>query len=197
MSTGQPIIIPPDIADEELLALLQSKETAEQAFAHLVQQQSPRLYAIIRRIVYRHEDADDVLQNTFIKVWKNIGSFRGDSKLSTWLYTIATNEALSHIRKEKRQRKLPLETDEYDLSALLKSDPYFNGDELVVELMEAIDKLPEKQKLTFELRYFEELPYNEISEITGTSVGALKANYHHATKKLHKYLGLDAESDEK
>lgn len=195
MSSTVQITIPPDIPDEELVALLQNKATAEQAFAFLVQQQSPRLYSAIRRIVYRHDDADDILQETFIKVWKNISTFRGNSKLSTWIYSIATNEALSHLRKEKRQRKLPLETDEYDLAAMLKSEPYFNGDELVIEFMNAIDKLPEKQKLTFELRYFEELPYNEISEITGTSVGALKANYHHATKKLHKYLGVDESLD--
>lgn len=195
MSSTVQITIPPDIPDEELVALLKNKATAEQAFAFLVQQHSPRLYSAIRRMVYRHDDADDILQEAFIKVWKNIGSFRGDSKLSTWIYSIATNEALSYLRKEKRQHKLPIETDEYDLSALLKSEPYFNGDDLVIEFMSAIAKLPEKQKLTFELRYFDELPYSEISEITGTSVGALKANYHHAIKKLHRYLGVDELSD--
>lgn len=183
--------IPSNISDERLIELLHSKKEREAAYEFLVDKYSQQLYAVIRRIVYRHEDADDVLQNTFIKVWRNIGSFKGQSKLSTWMYTIATNEALSHLRREKSNRKLPLSTDEYDLSEMLTSDPYFDGDEAEAKFMASIEKLPEKQKLTFELRYFQDLPYKEISEITGTSEGALKANYHHAVKKLRAYLGID------
>ncbi len=183
--------IPPNIPDADLVALLTSKQHREQAFAFLVDHYSQPLYAVIRRIVYKHEDADDVLQNTFIKVWKNIRHFKQQSKLSTWMYSIATNEALSHLRREKENRKLPLATQEYDLSEMLRSDPYFDGDDIEANFIAAIDQLPEKQRLTFELRYFQELPYSEISEITGTSEGALKANYHHAQKKLKSFLGID------
>lgn len=183
--------IPTDISDERLLELLQTEEHKEDAFSFLVSKYSQQLYAVIRRIVYRHEDTDDVLQNTFIKVWQNIALFKGQSKLSTWMYSIATNEALSHLRREKSSRKLPLTTEEYDLTEMLTSDPYFDGDEAEAKFMAAIQELPDKQKLTFELRYLQDLPYKEISEITGTSEGALKANYHHAIKKLRQFLGVD------
>lgn len=189
------ITIRPNIDDEALLDLLAQKEYREQAFEYLVDRYSQQLYAVIRRIVHRHEDADDVLQNTFIKVWKNINSFKGNSKLSTWMYTIATNEALTHLRREVPARKLPMTTEDYDLAETLVSDPYFDGDEVEAQFMAAIDQLPEKQKLTFELRYFQDLPYKEIAEITGTSEGALKANYHHAVKKLRVYLNIDETDD--
>lgn len=187
--------IPRDIADEELLKLLTTPETQEAAFSFLVDRYSPQLYAVIRRIVYRHEETDDVLQDTFVKVWRHIGTFKGESKLSTWLYSIATNEALSHLRKEMKMRRLPLTTEEYDLTQILMSDPYFDGDLAEAQLFKAIDQLPEKQKLTFELRYFQDLPYKEISEITGTSEGALKANYHHAVKKIKKEMGIEDDTE--
>ncbi|MDO5035923.1 MAG: RNA polymerase sigma factor [Porphyromonas sp.] len=187
--------IPQNVPDEELVELLQTEEYREEAFAFLMDRYSPKLYNVVRRIVHRHEDTDDVLQSTFIKVWKNINTFRGDSKLSTWMYTIATNEALSHIRRERRGRKVPLTTEEYDLSETLVSDPYFDGSKAEADFLAAIDQLPEKQKLTFEYRYFEELPYKEIAEITGTSEGALKANYHHAVKKLQNFLNISEEED--
>lgn len=185
--------IPLAITDDELVKKLSDKKYREAAFAYLLDRYSEQLYAVIRRIVYRHEDADDVLQNTFIKVWKNIKTFKGNSKLSTWMYSIATNEALSFIRREKPERKLPMTTEDYDIAQTLMSDPYFDGDELEAQFLAAIAELPEKQRLTFELRYFEDLPYKEISEITGTSEGALKANYHHAVKKLKNYMNLDEE----
>lgn len=187
--------IPRDIADEELLKLLTTPEMQEAAFSFLVDRYSPQLYAVIRRMVYRHEETDDVLQDTFVKVWRHIGTFKGESKLSTWLYSIATNEALSHLRKEKKMRRLPLTTEEYDLTQILMSDPYFDGDLAEAQLFKAIDQLPEKQKLTFELRYFQDLPYKEISEITGTSEGALKANYHHAVKKIKKEMGIEDDTE--
>lgn len=183
--------INPSLSDEELLPLLQDPHTNEAAFALLIDRYSRPLYSLVRRIVLNHDDTDDVLQNVFIKIWQGIALFRGDSKLSTWLYSIATNEALSFIRKEKVERKMPLATDEYDLARQLTSDPMFDGEEAEALLLAAIDQLPEKQKITFQLRYYEDLSYQEISEITGTSVGALKANYHHAVAKLQKFLGLD------
>ncbi len=182
--------IPPNISDEELIGLLHSKEHAEQAFEFVVNRYSRQLYAVVRRIVLRHEDADDVLQNTFIKVWKNIRGYRGDAKLSTWLHSIAVNEALSFIRREKSERKLALTGDGYDIAQMLASDPYFDGDEAEAQLIAAIAQLPEKQRITFELRYFDEKPFGEISKITGTSEGALKANYHHAVKKLQNFLNI-------
>lgn len=179
------------ISDEELVLLLQEKETNEAAFALLIDRHSQKLYSVIRRILLSHQDTNDVLQATFIKVWQKIDTFEGKSKLSTWMYTIATNEALSFLRKKKRDRSVPLATNDYDLTDILVSDPYFDGTEAEAKFMAAIEELPEKQKLTFQLRYFEDLPYKEISEITGTSEGALKANYHHALKKLKNYLGIN------
>lgn len=187
--------IPNNISDEELIGLLHSKEHFEDAFEFVVNRYSPQLYAVIRRIVLRHEDANDVLQNTFIKVWRNLKGFRGDAKLSTWLHSIAVNEALSHLRKEKSERKLALTGDGYDIMQMLKSDPYFDGDEAQAKLVAAIAELPEKQRLTFEFRYFDEKPFAEISQITGTSEGALKANYHHAVKKLKRFLNISDEND--
>lgn len=187
--------ISPDIPDEELVELARQQETQEEAFRLIVDRYSPMLYAVIRRVLITHDDTNDALQNTLIKVWKNLGRFEGKSKLSTWMYTIALNEARSLLRRNRPERQLPMETDTYSLAETLTSDPYFDGDEAEIQLMEAIDKLPEKQRTTFELRYFEELPYAEISEITGTSVGALKANYHHATQKLYKYLGVVEDED--
>ena len=188
-------IIPPKISDEELLALIHTPDQFEKAFEFLVNRYSRQLYVVVRRIVLRHEDADDVLQNTFIKACRNIKSFRGEAKLSTWLHSIAVNEALSHIRKEKEERKLALEGEGYDLTQMLTSDPYFDGDKAEAEFIAAIAELPEKQRLTFELRYFDDKPFAEIAEITGTSEGALKANYHHAVKKLKKYLNISDEDD--
>lgn len=192
---SQPNHTPSKISDEELLGLLHSRERFEEAFELVVSRYSRQLYAVIRRIVLRHEDADDVLQNTFIKVWKNIQGFRGDAKLSTWLHSIAVNEALSHIRKERVERKLALTGEDYDISAMLISDPYFDGDEAEAQFIAAIARLPEKQRLTFELRYFDEKPFAEISRITGTSEGALKANYHHAVKKLQNFLNITDDGD--
>ena len=183
--------ISPKISDQDLVTYLQEESTAQEAFGILLDRYSAKLYVTIRRIVHTHEDADDVLQNTFIKVWKNIHTFRGDSRLYTWLYSIASNEALSHLRRERRDRKVPLKTDAYDLSETLSGDPFFNGSKAEALLAKAVEQLPDKQKLVFRMRYFDELPYNEISEITNTSVGALKASYHHAVKKLEKYLHLD------
>ncbi|MDO4790459.1 MAG: RNA polymerase sigma factor [Porphyromonas sp.] len=184
--------ISPKIPEEEFLSLLQKEETKEQAFSLLVKEYAPRLYAQIRRIVLFHEDADDVLQESLYKIWKNLNHFKGNSKLYTWMHAIATNEALSHLRSEKYERKVPLSTSEYDLAELIMSDPYFDGDKAEALLHAAVVTLPEKQKLVFQYRCFDDLSYNEISELTGTSVGALKADFHHAQKKVKQYIETES-----
>jgi len=179
------------VTDEEILAEWDVEATREVAFRKLINKYQERLYWHIRRMVHFHEDADDVVQNTFIKVWKNLDKFKRQSKLYTWLYRIATNESLTFIQKRKRKGTVALETDEYDLGAELTADVYFEGDEIQIKLQEAIDTLPDKQKVVFNLRYYDEMKYDEMSEVLETSVGALKASYHHAVKKIEKYLTTD------
>lgn len=157
-------------------------------FEDLVSQYKERLYWHIRRMVISHDDADDVLQNTFIKVYKNLQNFNGESQIYTWLYRIATNESLTFIKKRKRTTQIGSEELQESLVANLTSDPYFNGDEAQLTLQKAIDTLPAKQKQVFVMKYFDELQYNEISEILDTSEGALKASYHHAVKKITEYV---------
>ncbi|MEO2080561.1 MULTISPECIES: RNA polymerase sigma factor [Leeuwenhoekiella] len=157
-------------------------------FEDLVSQYKERLYWHIRRMVISHDDADDVLQNTFIKVYKNLHNFNGESQIYTWLYRIATNESLTFIKKRKRTTQIGSEELKESLVANLTSDPYFNGDEAQLTLQKAIDTLPAKQKQVFVMKYFDELQYNEISEILDTSEGALKASYHHAVKKITEYV---------
>lgn len=157
-------------------------------FEDLVSEYKERLYWHIRRMVISHEDADDVLQNTFIKVFKNLNNFQGDSQVYTWLYRIATNESLTFIKKRNRTTHISNEELHESLVTNLTSDPYFNGDDAQLKLQQAIDTLPTKQKQVFVMKYFDELQYNEISEIVGTSEGALKASYHHAVKKITEYV---------
>lgn len=157
-------------------------------FEDLVSQYKERLYWHIRRMVISHDDADDVLQNTFIKVYKNLHNFNEESQIYTWLYRIATNESLTFIKKRKRTTQIGSEELQESLVANLTSDPYFNGDEAQLTLQKAIDTLPAKQKQVFVMKYFDELQYNEISEILDTSEGALKASYHHAVKKITEYV---------
>ena len=157
-------------------------------FEDLVSEYKERLYWHIRRMVISHEDTDDVLQNTFIKVFKNLNNFQGDSQVYTWLYRIATNETLTFINKRNRTTHLSNEDLHESLVTNLVSDPYFNGDEAQLKLQQAIDTFPTKQKQVFVMKYFDELQYNEISEILGTSEGALKANYHYAVKKITEYV---------
>ncbi len=176
------------IAEENLVLDLQHAETRSRAFKVLVDTYKQRLYWHIRRIVLNHEDADDVLQNTFIKVYKNIKGFKGDSKLYSWMYRIATNEALTLLKKNAR--KLDIGNGELQDKMLgnLKADVFFEGDKIQLKLQKAIATLPEKQKLVFNMKYFDELKYTEISEILETSVGGLKASYHLAVKKIESYL---------
>ncbi|WP_291961996.1 RNA polymerase sigma factor [Maribacter sp.] len=179
------------IEEETLVIDLQTKSRQAQAFEVLVNTYKERLYWQIRSIVLNHDDADDVLQNTFIKVYKNIDGFKGDSKLFSWIYRIATNEALNFIKQRAKIQGVS-DTDYQDkLVANLEADVYFEGDEIQLQLQKAIATLPEKQKLVFNMKYFQELKYEEISEILDTSVGGLKASYHLAVKKLEQYLKED------
>ena len=172
--------------EEETLRRLQDPKTQTRAFEEIVNHYSQPLYWQIRRLVVEHEDADDVLQNTFIKAWTNITSFRGESKLSTWLYKIAYNESLTFLNHKREQ--LSLDDLNSMVTETLESDPYFDGDETQLMLQEEINSLPDKQKAVFNMKYFEEMKYEEMSQITGTSVGALKASFHLAVKKIEEYF---------
>ena len=174
--------------EREVLALLQDEKTQRRGFEMIVAQYSEQLYWQIRRMVYSHEDANDLLQNTFIKAWTNIDYFRGDAKLSTWLYRIALNECLTFLNKQQAQATVSLDDPEADVLQKLESDPYFSGDKIQTTLQKALLTLPEKQRMVFNLKYYQEMKYEEMSEIFGTSVGALKASYHHAVKKIEKFF---------
>lgn len=172
----------------EMIASLKQESTREAAFQKLVQLYQERLYWHIRKIVMSHEDADDVMQNTFLKVWKSIGKFREESTLYTWLYRIATNEAITFLNSKKRHSIL-VQNDITDfLMENLESDPWFEGDKLQLALQQAILQLPEKQRIVFNMRYFDEMKYEDMSAILNTSTGALKASYHHAVKKVEEYI---------
>jgi len=174
--------------DKILVAALQNKNTLDSAFRKLMGIYKERLYWHIRKIVLIHEDADDVLQNTFIKVYKNINSFKGDSKLYSWIYRIATNESISHLNKNAKHQQIESEELQQQIVNNLPADVYFEGDEIQWKLQKAIAQLPQKQQLVFNMKYFDNMKYQDISEILETSVGGLKANYHHAVKKIEIYL---------
>lgn len=176
------------MSDEELLALFENPETRRNAFNQLVRKYQQKVYWLVRKMVVDHDDANDITQDTFIKAWTALEKFRGDSKFYTWLYRIASNEAINFLNKKRKRFFIPIHDIENELSEKLEADPLLSGDVIQLKLQKALLKLPEKQRLVFNLKYFEELPYEEISEITGTSVGALKASYHWATKKIEDYL---------
>ncbi len=172
----------------ELIADLKNEKTRELAFQSLVKLYQERLYWHIRKIVIDHDDADDVLQNTFIKVWRSIDKFREESTIYTWLYRIATNESITFINSNKRRSLVPMNDTSEFLMNNLTSDPYFEGDEIQLRLQEAILKLPEKQRIVFNMKYYDEMKYEDMSQVLDTSVGALKASFHHAAKKIEEYL---------
>jgi RNA polymerase sigma-70 factor (family 1) len=174
--------------DKDLLSQFRSETTRNQAFNLLVRKYQKRLYWHIRRIVIDHDDADDVVQNTFIKVWKNLEGFKEDSQLYTWLYRIATNESLTFLRQKKADRNIPLDEVDHSLSDSLSAGDHFNGDEIQKKLQQAILTLPDKQRIVFNMKYFEEMKYEEMSQVLETSVGALKASYHHAVKKIEAFI---------
>ena len=158
------------------------------AFNKLVAFYTEKLYWQIRKMVLSHDDANDVLQNTFIKAWINIDMFRGDAKLSTWLYKIAINESITFLNRQRSMNNISIDDTDIFLISKLEGDEYFDGDEAQIKLQKAILTLPEKQRLVFNMRYYNEMPYDEMSEALGTSVGALKASYHHAVKKIEEIL---------
>jgi RNA polymerase sigma-70 factor (ECF subfamily) len=176
------------IAEETLIENLKQKDTQAKAFEVLINTYKERLYWHIRRIVLNHDDTDDVLQNTFIKIFRNIEKFKGDSKLYSWMYRIATNEALTFLKVKSKKLGVDNEELQERMANNLQADVYFEGDEIQLKLQKAIALLPEKQKLVFNMKYFEELKYEEISEILETSVGGLKASYHLAVKKIEASL---------
>ena len=180
-----------EFSDKEMIDMLQDPHTRREGFAVLVRQYSEPLYWKVRRIVLNHEDANDVLQNAFLKIWNNLDTFQGKSALSTWLYRIAINEALDFVRRQKNVNSATVSTEnEPGVAARLMGDDYFDGDEAQARLQEAVARLPEVQRTVFTLKYFDELKYSEISKILDTSEGALKASYHLAVKKITEYLHL-------
>jgi len=175
-------------SEEQLILELRNPKTQDTAFKVLLHEHKERLYWHIRNIVKSHDDADDVLQNTFIKVYKNINNFKGDSKLYSWLYRIATNESITYLNKISKQKNISVDDVNIQLADNLYADSYYSGDEIQEKLQKALALLPQKQQLVFNMKYFEEMKYQSISEVLGTSVGALKASYHHAVKKIENYL---------
>jgi RNA polymerase sigma-70 factor (ECF subfamily) len=177
-----------EYTDSELIGFFHEPEKSDYAFNLIVLRYQERLYWHIRKLLIDHEDTDDVLQETFVKAWKGLKGFREDSSLFTWLYRIATNEALSFLRRKKRKFMIPIVDVEHKLERQLESDEFFNGDQIQKKLQKAILSLPEKQRIVFNLRYFEEMKYENMAEILNTSVGSLKASYHHAMKKVEKII---------
>ena len=178
-------------SDEEILSLYRDEQSRNMALHHLIQKYQQKLYWHIRKIVISHDDTDDVLQNTFIKTWKGLAGFKEESQLYTWLYRIATNESLTFLKQKQRANTTSIHPIEYQLSKSLESDTFFSGDEIQLKLQKAILTLPEKQRLVFNMRYYDETPYEQMSAILDTSVGALKASYHIAAKKIEEFLTKD------
>jgi RNA polymerase sigma-70 factor (ECF subfamily) len=175
--------------DKELLFQFQHMDTKERAFTAIIKKYQEKLYWHVRRLVVAHDDANDVLQNVFIKVWNGLANFREDSQLYTWLYRIATNESLSFLEQQKRRGTISLDDEGSEtLANQVKADTNFDANKLEWKLQVAIQQLPEKQRLVFNLRYFDEMPYQEMSRILDTSEGALKASYHHAAKKIEEFI---------
>ncbi len=179
------------ISETEFITRLQDPLSKEAAFRELLQLYKERLYWHIRKIVICHDDADDVLQNTFIKVYRSIDKFKGDSKLFSWMYRIATNESITHINKNAKRLRITNEEHQQNAINNLRADVYFEGDEIQLKLQKAIATLPHKQQLVFNMKYFEDIKYKEMSKILETSEGALKASYHIAVKKIKDFLTLD------
>ena len=174
--------------DQELLLSFKEPATRERAFTSIIKKYQEKLYWHIRRMIIDHDDTNDVLQNMFIKVWKGLENFREDSQLYTWLYRIATNESLTFLSQQKKRNSVSLGDVENGLSNKLKSDTHFDANKLEWKLQLGIQQLPEKQRLVFNLRYYDEMPYEEMSRVLDTSEGALKASYHHAAKKIEEFI---------
>lgn len=173
---------------DELIERLRDPATVGDAFQQVIRMYGEPLYRQIRRMVQSHEDADDLLQNTFLKAWQSIENFRGEARLSTWLYKIAINEAITHLARERKRLNLSLDDQESALAAQIEADPDIDGDRLALQLRKAVASLPEKQRLVFNMKYYDEMKYEDMSQILGTSVGALKASYHLAVKKIEQFF---------
>jgi RNA polymerase sigma-70 factor (ECF subfamily) len=180
-----------EYTDKELLELFRNGTNPNYAFNLLVKKYQEPVYWHIRRMVINHEDANDLVQDVFVKAWKGLNNFREDSKFYTWLYRIATNESITFLNKKKRKHWLSLNSVEHKLEENLEDDNFFRGEEIQRKLQKAILKLPGKQRAVFNMKYFDEMKYEDISSVMGTSVGALKASYHHAVKKIESYLKED------
>jgi RNA polymerase sigma factor (sigma-70 family) len=176
------------LEDPEILLKFQDPATRNLAFNQLVRKYQLKVYWHVRKMVVDHADADDLTQDVFVKVWKNLANFRQDAALFTWIYRIATNECLRFLQSKRRKFFLPLNDVGAELAAKLEADPAIAGDEIALRLQKAILRLPDKQRLVFNLRYYDEMPYEQMAEVTGTSVGALKASYHHAARKIEEYV---------
>lgn len=174
--------------EKDLPDLLSDEKSKRETFSAIIKEYSQKLYWHIRKMVLSHDDADDILQNTFVKAWLNLGKFRGDANLQTWLYRIATNETMNFFNTNYIKHNGFTSDFDDKLAENLKSDPYFDGDETQLKLQKAILSLPPKQRLVFNMRYYDEMPYSEISAVLQTSEGALKASYHHAVKKIGQFM---------
>lgn len=180
-----------EYTEDEIVIRLRDPDRQREAFGQVVTMYGEKLYWQIRKMVLDHDDANDLLQNTFLKAWTNIDYFRGDAKLSTWLYKIAINECITFLNRQRTLNNISIDDTDVFLLERLKGDEYFDGDAAQLKLQQAILTLPEKQRAVFNMKYFDEMKYEEMSEIFGTSVGALKASYHHAVKKVEEFLTQD------
>jgi RNA polymerase sigma-70 factor (ECF subfamily) len=178
----------PHYSDEEIITMYRDESSRNMALHNLIQKYQQKLYWHIRKIVISHDDTDDILQNTFIKIWKGLAGFKEESQLFTWLYRIATNESFTFLKQKAKANTTSIHPIEYQLSKSLESDVFFSGDEIQLKLQKAILTLPEKQRIVFNMRYYDEMPYEQMSGILETSVGALKASYHIAAKKIEDFL---------
>ena len=178
-------------SEDEIVEKLRDPKTIREAFTKVVEAYSEKLYWLIRKMVLSHDDANDILQNTFLKAWSNLDNFRGDAKLFTWIYKIAVNESITFLNRQRSMNNISLDDADVFMLEKLTGDEYFDGDAVQLKLEEAILRLPEKQRIVFLMKYKDEMKYEDMSEILGTSVGALKASYHHAVKKIETFLTQD------
>ena len=174
--------------DEEILSKFRDEKTRNEAFNLLLKKYQQKIYWHVRRMVIDHDDADDLVQDVFIKIWKNLPGFRNDAQLYTWMYRIATNECITFLNKKKQKNNVSLDDVDYELADTLSSSDQFSGDRIQLKLQQAILTLPDKQRLVFNMKYFDDMKYDEMSEVLGTSVGALKASYHLAVKKIESFI---------
>lgn len=176
------------VEDEEILSKFREDKTRNEAFNLLLKKYQQKIYWHVRRMVINHDDADDLVQDVFIKIWKNLPGFRNDAQLYTWMYRIATNECITFLNKKKQKNNISLDDIDYELADSLSSSDQFTGDQIQRKLQEAILTLPDKQRLVFNMKYFDDMKYEEMSDVLGTSVGALKASYHLAVKKIEAFI---------